>query len=225
MIRRILLGTFLLLCITPSAFPKFKDDEQKYLDDQFKAILDQMQAMGNQVASLTGQLTEIKQNQSALQNAFLRQQHQLQDLDDMLSSLKVGNEENFSKIRTAVADLRAETDSAVSKLTGQAAQPAAAPTTAAVSTPAAPAPSPSRPPTQGYVTSFDGTTVTIDMGSAQGIQQGAKLAFYKASDPNTRVGVIEVTQVVDAGNSRAMVVTMNPGVKPEFSDIVRVVTD
>jgi hypothetical protein len=222
MIRRIILGTFLLLCVTPSAFPKFKDDEQKYLDDQFKAILDQMQAMGNQVAALNGQLGEIKQTQALLQNAFLRQQHQLQDLDDMLSSLRVGNEENFSKIRTAVQDLRAETDSAVSKLTGQAA-PAAAPTVAAVSTPAAPAPA--RPSAQGYVTSFDGTTVTIDMGSAQGIQQGAKLAVYKASDPNTRVGVIEVTQVIDAGNSRATVVTMNPGAKPEFSDMVRVVTE
>jgi hypothetical protein len=223
MIRRIILGTFLLLCVTPSAFPKFKDDEQKYLDDQFKAILDQMQAMGNQVAALNGQLTEIKQTQALLQNAFLRQQHQLQDLDDMLSSLRVGNEENFSKIRTAVADLRAETDSAVNKLTGQAAAPAAVPAVAAVTPPAAPAPA--RPPTQGYVTSYDGSSVTIDMGSAQGIQQGAKLAFYKASDPNTRVGVIEVTQVVDAGNSRAMVVTINPGVKPEFSDIVRVVTE
>ena len=37
----------------------------------------------------------------------------------------------------------------------------------------------------------------IDMGSAQGLQQGSRLAVYKATDPNTRVGVIEVTQVVD----------------------------
>ncbi len=229
MIRRIILGTFLLLCVTPSAFPKFKDDEQKYLDDQFKAILDQMQAMGNQVAALNGQLTELKQNQATLQSVIIRQQHQLQDLDEMLSSLRIGNEENFSKLKAALADLRAETDNAVSKLTGQAAAPPSSPAVAAVSTPAAPAPSPApaRQAPQGYVTSTsaDGTTVMIDMGSAQGIQQGAKLAVYKASDPNTRVGVIEVTQVVDSGNSRASVVTMNPGVKPEFSDMVRVVTD
>jgi hypothetical protein len=62
----------------------------------------------------------------------------------------------------------------------------------------------------------------IDMGSAQGIQPGTRLAVYKAADPNTRVGVIEVTQVVDTGNSRARIVTMNAGVKPDFSDIVRV---
>jgi hypothetical protein len=60
----------------------------------------------------------------------------------------------------------------------------------------------------------------IDMGSAQGIQQGSRLAVYKATDPNTRVGVIEVTQVVDSGNSRARIVTMNSGVQPEFSDVV-----
>ena len=62
----------------------------------------------------------------------------------------------------------------------------------------------------------------IDMGSAQGLQQGTRLAVYKATDVNTRVGVIEVTQVVDTGNSRARIVTMNAGVKPEFSDVVRV---
>ena len=62
----------------------------------------------------------------------------------------------------------------------------------------------------------------IDMGSAQGIQQGSRLAVYKATDTNTRVGVIEVTQVVDTGNARARIVTMNSGVKPEFSDLVRV---
>jgi hypothetical protein len=47
------------------------------------------------------------------------------------------------------------------------------------------------------------------------------LALYKASDPNTRVGVIEIIQVIDAGTSRAQIVEVNPGVKPEFSDVVR----
>ena len=221
MTRRIILAIFLLLFLTPSAWPKFKEDEQKYLDDQFKAVLDQMQAMGNQVAALNAQLAEIKQNQAQLQAVIIRQQHQLQDLDEMLSSLRIGNEENFSKLKTAIADLRAQTDNAVSKLTGQAAAPAGAPAEVApVTRPAAPGPS--RPSTQGYVTSVDGANVMIDMGSAQGIQQGSRLAVYKATDPNTRVGVIEVTQVIDTGNARARIVTMNSGVKPEFSDVVRV---
>jgi hypothetical protein len=61
----------------------------------------------------------------------------------------------------------------------------------------------------------------IDMGSAQGVHPGSQLAVYKATDPNSRVGVIEITQVVDAGNARARIITMNAGVKPEFSDVVR----
>jgi hypothetical protein len=151
---------------------------------------------------------------------IIRQQHQLQDLDEMLSSLRIGNEENFSKLRTAIADLRAQTDNAVSKLTGQ---PAAAPgTTGSVGPGTIPAAPPaSRPTNQGYVTAVDGTNVMIDMGSAQGIQQGSRLAVYKATDPNARVGIIEVTQVIDTGNARARIVTMNSGVKPEFSDVVR----
>jgi hypothetical protein len=221
MMRRIIFATFLLLCLTPSAWPKFKEDEQKYLDDQFKAVLDQMQALGNQAAALNTQLAALNQNQAQLQSAIIRQQHQLQDLDEMLSSLRIGNEDGFSKLKTAIAELRAQTDSAVSKLTSQPAGPPATPgETAPATQPGAPAPS--RPVSQGYITAVDGTSVMIDIGSAQGIQQGSRLAVYKATDTNTRVGVIEVNQVVDSGNARARIVTMNSGVKPEFSDIVRV---
>jgi regulator of replication initiation timing len=219
MTRRILLAIFLLLCLAPSAWPKFKEDEQKYLDDQFKLVLDQMQAMGNQVAALNAQLAELKQNQAQLQTQIVRQQHQLQDLDEMLSSLRIGNEDNFSKLKAAIADLRAQTDNAA-KL---AAQPVAPPGSPGEVGPAAhPVSMPAKSASQGYITAVDGANVMIDMGSTQGITAGVRLAIYKATDPNTRVGVIEVTQVVDAGNSRARVVTMNTGVKPEFSDVVRV---
>jgi septal ring factor EnvC (AmiA/AmiB activator) len=221
MTRRIILALFLFLSLTSSAWPKFKEDEQKYLDDQFKAVLDQAQALGNQVAAMNAQIAELKQNQAQLQAVIIRQQRQLQELDEMLSSLRIGNEENFSKLKMAIADLRAQTESAVSKLSGQPA--AASGTPAEVATAARPAgPAPSRPASQGYVTAVEDSNVMIDMGSAQGIQQGSRLAVYKATDPNTRVGVIEVTQVIDTGNARARIVTMNSGVKPEFSDVVRV---
>ena len=220
MIRRITFVIFLLLFLTPSAWPKWKEDEQKYLDDQFKSVLDQMQALGNQVAALNAQLAELKQNQAQLQAVAIRQQRALQDLDQMLSSLRIGNEENFAKLKTALTELRAETENAVKKLTGQPAQQPAAPVEATLVT--HPGAVPARQAPQGYITAVDGGNVMIDMGSAQGVQQGSRLAVYKATDPNTRVGVIEVTQVVDAGNARARVVTMNAGARPEFSDVVRV---
>ncbi|HMD83834.1 MAG TPA: hypothetical protein VKO18_03930 [Terriglobia bacterium] len=220
MTRRIFLAIFLLLSLTPSAWPKFKEDEQKYLDDQFKMVLDQMQALGNQLAALNAQQAALKQNQEQLQAVFLQQKSKIQDLDEMLSSLRISNEDNFSKLKTAIADLRTQTDNAVSKLTGQPVTPTGAPEIAPLASPAAPMAS--RPTSQGYITAVDGTNVMIDKGSAQGIQVGSQLAVYKATDQNTRVGVLEVTQVVDSGNSRAHIVTMNSGVKPEFGDIVRV---
>ena len=101
-----------------------------------------MQAMGNQIAALNAQLAELKQNQAQLQAVIIRQQHQLQDLDEMLSSLRIGNEDNFAKLKTAIADLRAQTETAVSKLTGQPAAPPGGPgEVAPVARPAAPAPS------------------------------------------------------------------------------------
>ena len=220
MMRRIILATFLLLSLTPSAWPKFKEDEQKYLDDQFKAVLDQMQALGNQVAAVNAQLAEVKQNQTQLQAAIVRHQHQLQDLDEMLSSLHIGSDENFSKVKAAIAEMRAQVDNVVARLGGQTVAGPSTPTS--IPSPAPSTPTPVRHTSQNYITSVEGSTVMIDMGSAQGIQPGTRLAVYKAADPNTRVGVIEVTQVVDTGNSRARIVTMNAGVKPDFSDIVRV---
>ena len=219
MMRRSMFVILLLFALTPSAWAKFKEDEQKYLDDQFKAVIAQMQAMGNQIAALNAQLTELKTNQAQIRDAVIRQQHQLQDLDQTVSSVRVGDEENSLKLRTAIAELRAETQSAINKLTAQPVQPVAqaeAPAAHPVVTPAV------RPATQGYITSVDGANVLIDIGSGQGLQAGSHLDVFKASDPSTRVGVIEVTQVIDAGNSRAKIVTMNAGVTPEFSDLVRV---
>lgn len=225
--RRIILAIILLLCLAPCAWPKFKDDEKQYLDDQFKAMLNQMQAMSIQVAALNARMEELKQTQVQLQAVILRQQHQLQDLDDMLSSLHMGDEENFSQLKVVIADLRAEAEKAA-KLSSQAAAPppplevAPEPHREVVAVAPRPATPAGLQAPQGYITAIEGANVTIDVGSAQGVKPGVRLAIYKAADPKTRVGVIEVTQVVDASNSRARIVIMNPGMKPEFSDVVHV---
>src|SRR2546425_694816 len=77
------------------------------------------------------------------------------------------------------------------------------------------------PVTQGYVTNLDRNEVVIDQGSGKGLRVGSRLAFFKATDPTTRVGELEVTVVTGAGSSRARILTMAAGVRPEFGDIVR----
>jgi phosphotransferase system IIB component len=200
--------------VVTSAWPKFKEDEQQYLSDQFKAIQDQVQALTTQLQTLNAQLQVLRQNQAQFQAVIDHQQQSLQNLDRMVTSMHLGNEENFSSLKTAITQLRKDTLAGFKQCgMGGGGGPG-------------PGPEPTKlPVAQGYVTAVEGNNlqdfrVTLDMGSSQGLHQGSRLALYKASDPNTRVGVIEVIQV-DAGTSRAQIVEVNPGVKPEFSDVVR----
>jgi hypothetical protein len=219
MVRRMALLVLLVMVSATSVWPKWKEEDQKYLDDHFQAVQDQIQALATHIQALNTQLTELRQNQVLAQQVIVRQQRALQDLDQMVSSIRLGNEENFSTLKKAIEKLRAEDQAAFSKLSGLPAQQVAGGAAEGVTTPrTAPAPK----VIQGYVTVVEGNDVMIDIGSTQGVHEGTRLALYKASDPNTRVGVMEVTQVVDSGNSRARIVTVNSGVQPEFSDIVRV---
>ena len=90
MMRRMMLALFFVLMVVTSAWPKFKEDEQQYLNDQFKAIQDQVQALTTQLQTLNAQLQELRQNQAQFQAVILRQQRSLQDLDQMVTSMRLG---------------------------------------------------------------------------------------------------------------------------------------
>jgi len=215
MMRRTMLALFFILLAVTSAWPKFKEDEQQYLNDQFKAIQDQVQALTTQLQTLNAQLQVLRQNQAQFQAVIDHQQQSLQTLDRMVTSMHLGDEENFSSLKTAITQLRKDTKAAIASLTGV---PPGSVTTETTK------PGSENPPRvlQGYVTDVKGNDVTLeDMGSSQGIHQGSRLAVYKASDPNTRVGVIEIIQVSDAGTSRAQIVTLNAGVQLAWGDVVR----
>jgi len=218
MTRRVLLLFLILVLCAASAWPKFKEDEQRYLDEQFKVLQDQIQALTTELQRVNAQLADLRQNQAQFQAVTIRQQRALQELWDMASSTRVGNEDGFSNLKTAISELRNETQAGFKEVTGR--ERPKEPTEIATGPRVIPQPV---QPTQirGYITTVEGNNVMVDIGSAQGLQPGSRLAVYKANDPNTRVGVVEVIQVLDAGNSRARIVTMNPGVRPDFSDVVR----
>jgi uncharacterized protein YdcH (DUF465 family) len=204
----------MVLWVVSSAWPKFKEDEQRYLDEQFKNIQDQVQALSAQVQMLNAQLQELRKNQAQFQAIFDRQQRSLQDLNQLVISMRLGSEESSSNLRAAILQLRKDTQDGLSKLSGVASTPTS---TGAGGGGQTPPPAPA----SGYITEVKGDSVMIDMGSSQGVHEGSRLAVFKASDPNTRVGVITVTQVIDAGRSRAQIVALNPGVQLDFSDVVR----
>jgi len=221
MMRRLKFAFLFLIIFANVAWPKWKEEEQKYLDDQFNAIRDQVQALKAQVEALSARVAELQQNQVQLQTVIGRQLHTLQETEQLVTSLRLGSEENFSSLKSTITQLRNDTQKSFNALAGLPA-PGVPGTTEVPAAVRPGAPAPATPQVvQGYITIIDGNTVTVDLGSAKGIRQGSRLAVYKATDPTARVGLLEVTQVVDRENSKAQIVTMNPGVKPEFSDIVR----
>lgn len=218
MMRRLTLAMCLMLLCAGTAWPRWDKEDKTYLVDQFRALQEQIQALKTQLDALSGQVAEMKQNQQQLQTVVVRQQRMLQDMDQLVSSLRLGQEENFSGVKTTLNEMRAEHKKESASLTGKS---EAGGGTGQGLGGSGVTPPPARP-VQGYITVIDkDSTVAVDLGSDQKMQPGARLAVYKATDPSTRVGVLEVVQVLDAGNSRARIITMNAGVRPEFSDIVR----
>jgi hypothetical protein len=217
MLRRVSLVLLLGLICATSAWAKWKPEEQEYLDNQFRTLQEQIQGLKKQNDALAAQLAQMRQDQAAFQTALVGQQRKLDDLEQLVSSLRVGNEENFSNVKTAINKLRDQQEKSFNDLIGHTAQTTATGTAAAPAAPAAPPP----PTVKGYVTGVKGDTLTLDLGSSQGIHEGSKLQLFKATDLNTPVGELEVTDVTDSSTSHARVVSLNPGVKAEFSDIVR----
>jgi hypothetical protein len=167
---------------------------------------------------VNAQVQQLKQNQEAVQAALIRQQRLLQDMTQMVMSARTGGDENFDKLKANLVQFQKETQASLRKLTGES-------MTASTPEPVAPARPVTTTPAQpaaitGYVTtvSGDGKTVTLDLGTDK-VHVGSRLAFYKSNDQNTQVGVLEVTSA-EATTSTARVVTINPGLKPDFSDIV-----
>jgi uncharacterized phage infection (PIP) family protein YhgE len=218
MMRRIVLALFSVLVVAASAWPKFNPEDQKYLDEKFKALADQVQALTTQLQTVVLQLQDVRQKQEQFKAIIDNQQRSLKELDEMVRSMQIGSEENFSGLKQAITQLRNETTVGLKTLGGGV----------------APGPAPSEPARTGGTTaalqcnvvhvegSTVGSSVTLDVGSSTpAIHQGSRLKLYKASDPSTQVGVIEITQIIDAGNSRAQIVTLDSGVQVVFGDVAR----
>jgi cell shape-determining protein MreC len=220
MMRRLSLALLFVIFFAGSAWPKWDVKDRQYLEERFRELQEEIQALKTQLGTLSGQLAELRQNQAQLQAVIIRQQRTLQEMDQLVSSIRLSQEENFAGLKTSLSQVRSQNEKSFAKLIGMPPESAAG-TSAAGQGAALPARAAPPRVVEGYITVVQGNKVTVDLGSAQGIQPGSRLAVYKANDPSVRVGVVEVEQVVDAGNSQARIVTMNPGVQPEFSDIVR----
>jgi hypothetical protein len=73
----------------------------------------------------------------------------------------------------------------------------------------------------GYVTEVSDNEVKFSIGAGSVVSRGMRLGVYAAADPKTQIGILVVSEVVDANNAKADIIRKDPGAAFKFSDLVR----
>ena len=212
--RRLLVPIVLMLALClPSiarAQKKQKDPVlQAYLDEHFAGLTKKLDEISERVATLELEMGKLKQLQTDSATELRNAQNAARNTDSSLTSFRLSNQQDIITLKTDVAKILQEV---TALMEGARKAEAAA---AAV---------PEAPKIEGYITDppAEGKDVcTINKGSAVGVKVGMRFLVFKASDAATQVGLVEITEVLDANNSRAKILHSKPGLKLEFSDIVR----
>ncbi|MCL4522885.1 MAG: hypothetical protein M1453_13770 [Acidobacteria bacterium] len=209
--RRLLVAFLLViaLCLplVASAQKKPKDPVlQAYLETQFADISKKLGEISERLATLEVETGKLKQQQTDTATELRNAQNLVRSTDSSLASYRVTNTQDIVALKTDVAKILQEIAALMES--AKKAEPAA----------------PEVPKIEGYITDppAEGKDIcTINKGSAAGVKVGMRFLVFKASDAATQVGLVEITEVLDANNSRAKIIHSKPGIKLEFSDIVR----
>jgi tetrahydromethanopterin S-methyltransferase subunit B len=187
---------------------KFKDPAlQQYLVGELTTIEEKLDKLATRIEAMEGQLAKLKEQQQALASDFRANQELSKATDTSVTSLRASNQEDLLSVKTDVARIRRDLSEMADEMRKASAPPAPPPA--------------SQPKLEGYITQAGATSISINLGSAAGVEVGMRFGVYRAAEPQTRIGTLEITEVLDANNSRAKIVASNPNTKFQFSDIVR----
>jgi hypothetical protein len=73
----------------------------------------------------------------------------------------------------------------------------------------------------GYVTEANENEVKFSIGAGSVVSRGMRLGVYSSADPKTQIGILIVSEIVDANNAKAEIIRRDPGATFKFSDLVR----
>lgn len=215
--RRIAILALLTLAVAVFAPPAHAQKKQKdqvleqYLIAEFAKLNAKLDGLSARVAAAEAEIAKVKQGQTEMLNEVRNNQTVVKTTDTSLSTFRLSTQQDLFSLKTDLTQIRQDLARLNETVKG-AAQPAAAPAAAAGEAPAV----------EGYVTtSPQNNEVNVSLGSAAGVRIGTEFSVYKANDPKTEVGILEVIQVLDGNNARAKIVYLKPAVKLDFSDIVR----
>jgi len=213
--RKLAIAFLLILGCAGMLLGKIKTEDQAFFDGKFQELADQqakllkaqqevfnaqLKQLADAQKAHSDALSDLAKSQSRLQTTIEELQHLISQLEVTISNLSTNNTQDTQYLKQEIEQLRAQ----VQEITGGAAG------------------TPAVRKVVGYITAVSpDSTVTVNLGSGNGLRAGSQLGLYKASDSNTRVGTLEVTDVVDQGNAHAKIKILNAGVTPEDSDVVK----
>jgi len=209
-------ATLMVIAILLAAAPSWAQKKQKdpvlesYLLAEFAKLNSKLDAITDRMAAAEAELAKLKAAQAELLGEIRSTQTTAKTTDTALSSFRLSAQQDLLGLKTDMAQLRQDLSRLSDAVKGTAAPPAPVPAPAEASA------------VEGYITtSPENNEVNVSLGSSSGVKIGTQFDVYKATDPKTQVGILEVVQVIDSNNSRAKVVSLRPSVKLEFSDVVR----
>ena len=195
---------------------KFKDEGlQQYLIPELTQLQAKLDKITEKLVAMEAELGKLKEQQVGLAEDHRRAQDLMRATDSSVTSLRVSNQQDLLNMKTDVVQIRSEMTE-IRDLMHRNAAPAQAP--APVNNPPASA---APPAADGYITQVSDSEVTINLGSAAGIRVGMRFSVYHGNDLQSRIGIVEITDVIDPNNSRAKILETKPDAKFQFSDIVR----
>jgi hypothetical protein len=174
---------------------------------QFGELNRTLGEISDKLAALDAEITKLKQQQADTASELRNAQNVARNTDSSLTSFRLSNQQDIINLKTDVAKILQNVTALV-----EGAKKAETPV------------APEAPKIEGYITDppAEGKDIcSIGMGSAAGVKVGMRFGIFKLHEPNTQVGLLEITEVLDANNSRGKILHSTPGVKLEFSDIVR----
>jgi chromosome segregation ATPase len=207
----ILLTLFVLAVAAPAAAQKKQKDLvlHQYLIQEFAQMNAKLDRLNERVTALEAELARVKQSGTELMTEVRSTQTTVKTMDTSLSTFRLSSQQDLFSLKTDLTQVRQDLGRMMDLLM-KTAQPA-------------PAPPPPDQPVEGYITAVDtdGQIVTINLGSSAGVRLGSEFDVYKSNDLKRKIGIIEVTEILDANNSRAKIVYVQPSFRFEFSDVVR----
>jgi uncharacterized protein YyaL (SSP411 family) len=190
--------------------PRWKDPAmQQSLTAELATIEEKLDKLNARLEATDAAISKLREQQQGLAADFKANQELTKATDTSVTSLRASNQEDLLSLKSDVGRMRRDLSDIADQMKKAAAPP--------------PATTTAQPAVEGYITQASATssTITINLGSAAGVTVGMRFGVYRAAEPQTRIGTVEVTEVLDANNSRAKIVASNPNTKFQFSDIVR----